>query len=421
MFKSIKSDFFINIFTLLSGTVIAQLIPILLQPFLRRMYLPEDFGLLGVYSSIVSIVTVLMTFRYSQTINIPNNDIVAINIFALSIFIATSFTTIITIIILIFGNTLIKIIGISQSRSAYLFYIPLSSFLFSIYEIINFWLIRKKEFKLSALNKIYRRLSEGLINLSFGVKGIYYGLIAGDIFGNIVNVVSGLNRLKNYRPILKYVSKKRMFYVAKRFSDMPKYNLLPQLLNSMCIFLPAIFINKLYSSQIAGYFNLTMLVLNIPIVLIGNSISEVLTQRLSEKRNKKLTVKREIKKIVKVLAIVSLLMIIIITISGSWLFTFVFGSQWQISGQYAKIFVWASAFRLVASPLNIIFVIFEKVKAFAFWQICYFIFTLFLVFFGFLSFEHFLILISLINAVFYTIVFLMSNKVINNYEKIIYS
>lgn len=417
MFKQIKNDLFKNVFTIVSGTVIAQLIPILLQPFLRRMYSPEDFGLLGVYTSIIGITTVIFTLRYSQTINIPKSDIVAANIFSLSLIIAIFLFIIFSVVIFTFSNFIMELIGIPSNRSAFLYFIPLSTLLFILFEIINFWLIRKKEFKLAALNKIYRRISEGFVNLTLGIKGNYYGLIAGDIGGNIVNVLSGVSRLKKINFSFKYVSIKRMVCVAKRFSDMPKYNLFPQLLNSMCIFLPALFINKLYSSEIAGYFNLTMLVLNIPIVFIGNSISEVLIQRLAEKKNNKLPIKHELQGITRLLAFVSVMMIIVIMLVGQWAFGFVFGHQWRISGTYAEIYVWASAVRLVASPLNITFVIFEKVKKFAIWQIGYFLFTGSLVFFGFLKFEYFLLLITFVNVLFYSIVYFMSKNIIIQYEK----
>jgi O-antigen/teichoic acid export membrane protein len=289
MLQKGQSDLFNNILTVVSGTVIAQLIPILLQPILRRMYLPEDFGLFGVYTSIIGIVTVISTLRYSQTINIPKNDIVATNLFALSFIIAFIIYVILTIFIFIFNDSILKIFGIPGNRSFFLYFIPFSAFLFSTFEVINFWLIRKKEFKLAALNKIYRRSTEGIINVGLGIRGFYFGLIFGDIIGNIANVFSGVRRLKLIKFNLRDVSIKKIFFVAKKYSDMPKFNLLPQTLNSICLFLPPLLINKFYSSETAGYFNLTLLVLNIPIVFIGNSISDVLIQRISDRKNNKLS------------------------------------------------------------------------------------------------------------------------------------
>jgi len=417
MLKEIKTDLFKNILTITSGTVVAQLIPILLQPFLRRMYSPEDFGLFGVYSSIIGMVTVFYTLRYSQTINIPKNDIVAANLFTLSLINALIISLIITILIIIFNESVLKIFGIPDNRSLFLYFIPFSALLFAIYEVINFWLIRNKEFKLSAINKIYRRATEGIINVFLGIKGSYIGLIFGDIGGNIVNVFSGSRKLKKINFSFRNVSFKRILCVARRYSDMPKYNLVPQSLNTFCLFLPPLLINKFYSSETAGYFNLTLLVLNIPIVFIGNSISEVLIQRLSYSRNNRLPIKRDFYNLTLLLSIVSFGMIITIMLIGEWAFGFVFGGQWEISGTFAKYYVWAAAIRLVASPFNVIFVIFQKIKKFAIWQIGYFAFTVALTFLGFLSFKNFLLATTLINSFFYIIIFFMSRNVVSSYEK----
>ena len=284
-----------------TGTLLAQIIPILLQTVLRRMYAPEDFGLFGVYASIVGITTIFYSLRYAQTINIPRSDVIAANLFTLSIFISIAFTLLLSLIFFVFSDFILELVNIPKEKSSFLFFIPISSFLFSLFRVISFWLIRKKEFRLAALNKIYRRSSEGGVNLALGFSGSYFGLIIGDIVGNIVNVISGINKLARIGFSFKKVSIHKMKYSALRFKDMPKYNVIPALLNSLCLFLPAIYVNKLYGTATAGYFNLTMLVLNVPLALLGNSLSEVLTQRLAEKRYSKKQVLPEVYKLMKLL------------------------------------------------------------------------------------------------------------------------
>ena len=44
-----------NIFSVAIGTIFAQIISILISPILTRIYTPEDFGIYGIYMSIVSI------------------------------------------------------------------------------------------------------------------------------------------------------------------------------------------------------------------------------------------------------------------------------------------------------------------------------------------------------------------------------
>ena len=69
-----KSLFLKNIATLASGTVIALIIPILMAPILTRIYLPEDYGLLGVFMSITSLTGILAVLQLSQAVIISESD-----------------------------------------------------------------------------------------------------------------------------------------------------------------------------------------------------------------------------------------------------------------------------------------------------------------------------------------------------------
>ncbi|HOY73393.1 MAG TPA: oligosaccharide flippase family protein, partial [Tenuifilaceae bacterium] len=69
-----KSEILQNASILVSGTILAQAIPILLQPFLRRYFSPHDFGVYSVYSSLIGILLVISSFRYEQAIVLPKRN-----------------------------------------------------------------------------------------------------------------------------------------------------------------------------------------------------------------------------------------------------------------------------------------------------------------------------------------------------------
>ena len=60
-----------NIATLVTGTMIAQAIPIAISPILTRLYTPAEFGSFALYMSIVSILVVIATARYELAIVLP--------------------------------------------------------------------------------------------------------------------------------------------------------------------------------------------------------------------------------------------------------------------------------------------------------------------------------------------------------------
>ena len=74
-----------NVLTLMTGTTLAQAIPIAISPILTRLYSPEDFGTFGLYMAIVAIASVLVTGRYELAILLPKRDRDAMHILALPI------------------------------------------------------------------------------------------------------------------------------------------------------------------------------------------------------------------------------------------------------------------------------------------------------------------------------------------------
>ena len=78
-----KSELNRNILTLMTGTTIAQAIPIAISPILTRIYTPEDFGIFAIFLAITLIIGSIANGHYEQAIMIPKKDEDAINIFAL--------------------------------------------------------------------------------------------------------------------------------------------------------------------------------------------------------------------------------------------------------------------------------------------------------------------------------------------------
>ena len=248
MFKllSLKSEFSKNAFVLIAGTVAAQSIPILLQPILRRVYSPEDFGALAVYLTLFSIITIAFSLRYEAAIVLPKNNNVAANILSLTFIINIVFAVVLFVVLFLFKSTIVRLIGLPEKYSNYLFFLPVTCLAFSMYQSMNYWLIRKKAFKASANNKIVRRCTEGIVQTGTGFLKIPGGLFLGDLCGNIANTISGLWQIKKQGFSFKFISRKKISYVFKRYIDFPKFNLIPTLLSSAATVLPFLFINKFY-------------------------------------------------------------------------------------------------------------------------------------------------------------------------------
>ena len=98
------SEFFRNVLILSSGTALAQLIPLIIAPFLSRIYSPEEFGRLALYLAITQILGSLATGRYELAILLPKEERKGVQLTLLSIFISVAVSLIALIGVLFFHS-----------------------------------------------------------------------------------------------------------------------------------------------------------------------------------------------------------------------------------------------------------------------------------------------------------------------------
>lgn len=413
----LKSEILRSASVLISGSVIAQLISILLRPILTRLFSPESFGIYSVYGSLVGIILILSSLRYDDAIVLPQSDKESTNLLGLTLIINFSINILIFLLVLLFGSKIITFLGLPSNFPVPILYIiPLGVFLFSAYQSLNAWLIRKKKYLSVSLNKLVRRSSEGVAQISFALLKSFNGLIYSDIIGQATNVATVAVQAKKNGLNLRLISLTKIKYVLRKYSEFPKYNLIPALMSSCSYLLPPIFINKFFSPETAGYFDLSKLLLSIPLAFIAASISNVLLQKISDRYNRKESFLTELKPVLYIVILISVLEIITIILFGEELFKIVFGAQWIDSGKISKIMVWSFAFNFIASSFTSIFVAMRRIKTYSVWQLIYFISILSLLFFKNLHFTEFLKLYVAIEVLCYIAAVLTLLYIIFRYE-----
>ena len=64
-----RSDFSNNFVTMMSGTALAQVIPVISSVFLVRLYTPDMFGAFSSFVSLTSILAILATLKFGTCEN----------------------------------------------------------------------------------------------------------------------------------------------------------------------------------------------------------------------------------------------------------------------------------------------------------------------------------------------------------------
>lgn len=403
------------------GTVIAQAIPFALHPLLRRLYSAEDFGAMAVYLNIFGVITIVSALRYEAAIVLPKRDNEAANVLSLAFIINIFFSLLVLLSLVFFKKEIITFINFPEKYANFLFFLPFASLFFGAYQSINYWLIRHKAFKASTSNKIIRRVVEGATQTALGFVKFPGGLFIGDLLGNFSNALSGIRQSFKNKFSFSSISVKKIKFVSKKYDEYPKYNVLPTLLSSAANVLPFLIINKIYSTEVVGYLDLSKLVLSIPLIFISATISQVLFQQITEKKHNKMSVKADLRNVLAILLLVIVLEIIIILFAGPWLFSFVFGEQYSLSGEFSQILIFSFVLNFIGSTFSSVFITFEKIKLNSVWQTFYFAAICSLFFCRGLDILMFLKIYVGIEMVMHLTYCVMIFSIVNKYEKSIKS
>jgi O-antigen/teichoic acid export membrane protein len=140
-----------------------------------------------------------------------------------------------------------------------------------------------------------------------------------------------------------------------------------------------------------------------PLILISAAISQVLMQKISEKKNNGEKVFVIIKNHFFILSFLGLIGFLVVFFLGENLFTLFLGDQWKMAGSMASMMVLAYSIKFVVSPISVVFFSLHKIKIASFWQVAYFLGILSLVLFANNSIESFILYYVIIEVVLYAI------------------
>ncbi|WP_096185787.1 lipopolysaccharide biosynthesis protein [Evansella halocellulosilytica] len=338
--KIFRKKFVKNVLTLAAGTTMAQIIIILFAPIITRLYGPEAFGILGVFLSIIAIISPIAALTYPLAIVLPKEDKDAKQLIKLSIYISLVTASLMSIVFLFMGDFFTNMLN-SQSITPYLQLIPLVMVLSVTLEVTIQWLIRKKLFSIQAKAVVAQALIVNATKTGFGfISPFATTLIWISTIGYALHNILIIRGLKKYK-VLKEPSRVsnstlKIGQVAKKYRDFPQYRSPQTFISAVSKNLPVIMLTTLFSPAAAGFYAIGQRVLKMPSTLIGKAISDVFFPRMSEAVNNKENVTRLLIMGTLSMGAIGIIPFGIIMIFGPQLFSVVFGEEWVQAGEYAR-------------------------------------------------------------------------------------
>lgn len=361
--RILRSEYIRNTMTLVSGNTIAQIIPLLAEPFLTRLFPPEDFGLLALFISISSLFAVIATGRYELAIMLPSKEKEAINLVSLS-FLVTIFTTVLSLLVVwIFNGPICRLLN-SDSISTYLYLVPLVVFFTGITQTLNYWFSRKKQFRKISVARIVQSSTAAGTGVGSGIMKMgTIGLISAQVLGSVFSAFYFLFRFfKADRDKLKSINKGEIKSLASRYSEFPRVNSLYIFADTAQYSGISFLIAYYFDNILLGFYSRTFRILTVPLSFIGSAISHVFYQKASVIYRDGGNLRKFSLQTLLGTAVIGLPIFAIIILWGPELFAFVLGKPWREAGVYAQILSPWIFMKFISQPISQIPMIVNKQK-----------------------------------------------------------
>lgn len=359
MFASIlKNKFIIDIFTLASGTIVAQVLPLAVMPLLTRIYTPDDFGILGYYVAATLIASLIITGRYELALTLPKQKRKTADLCLFSI----KLVILNALLLFAFVGGLDYFIDDWKGIDSWIYLMPLSAFCLAVYQILSFWFISQQEFLTLSKAKITQSGATVVSQLLIGL------LITGSlglVFGHTVGVFISAMLLavilfKENKTLFSDSNFKRQLVMAKRYARFPKFLIISHSLNAFALHGVFIMANLFLTSKYAGFFVLAYKMLTVPVSMIASAVGDVFRQKASEDYANKGECSEIYRWTFKKLLLISTAPSIVLFFAAPFFFRVAFGESWSEAGELAQILIPMAWMMFLCAPLSSLFMIAEK-------------------------------------------------------------
>ncbi len=361
--KSIfSSNFMGDVFKLVSGTSLAQILIALATPILSRQYLPGYFGTAGLFISFVSIISIVASLRYDAAILLPEKKEDAANLLAASLILSVIVP--LTASGLIYWQKAHIIDWLKAPELApYLIYLPIAIASLGFFQALSVWVTREKNFtRLSAARVISTIatliLQIGLAFFIHSPTGLILGTAAG--YAASAMVLGYLIWKDNGSQFIHSISLSGMVENLKKYRKFPLVDAWAQLLNAVSWQIPVLLLSRYFSQDVVGYYSMAYRLVQLPVSFISVALNQVFMQRASELKSEVQKLSFTTGEVFRKLILFGLMPSTLLLALGRDFFVLFLGSNWHEAGVYVQILGLWMFFWFAATPLNALTVVLER-------------------------------------------------------------
>lgn len=337
---------------LLSGSVMAQALPLLAAPVLTRLYTPAEFGVFGLFTAAVAILGALGNLKFDHAILLARRAPVAWHVFALGLLASTVLAAMLMLWLVLAPASWFGTRWLALDRHIALL-VPLNFAMAAANQAVVSMIFRGEQVAWVAQSRVLQALVTTVASIGLGwwsPTGAM--LIASAIGGQLLGMLHLAWRLPRRRVALWQFSARVMWRCARRYRRFPMFTVPSELLGVLTTSLPILLIGSTWGLEAAGAYALAQRVLGTPLSMLGSAFSDAYRQSAAGVLRAGQDYWDMSRRTAAVLGAVAVPGALATMALAPSMFPWIFGQRWGLAGELVQILAPLYFVRLLVSPLS---------------------------------------------------------------------
>ena len=351
------SRFRSNIVRIATGTLASQAIVIGSTPLLTRLYGPEAFGALAVFTALNTVLAGLFTLKYDLSIILPADDEEAVKLTSL-----TMASTALFALLSLLGLGLARALLGPAVQPCY-FLLPVSILLSAAYTCAQQWAARANDYRRFSRSQVFGAIVNASLSLVIGLvmKAPAYGLIIGWVAGLAISFAYA-NAGRGHKSALAQLDRRQLWRVACAHRHFPYFVLPSSLVQTLGSSAQPFILQALFSLRDVGHYAIANRFMLVPSTLIGSAISEAFRAEFVDRTKRREDVSPFFRATLSKMVVMGLPVFLLLLLTAPAMFEFAFGPAYREAGTLARYLCAGVLAQFVAQPFAYIFVATGQVR-----------------------------------------------------------
>lgn len=352
-----KGSFISHVATLVTGTAISQVITFAAMLVLTRLFAPDAFGLLAVFTTIVSLFSVIGGARYELAIMLPEDDRDAANVFHAATLVLAAICAVSLFVVALLHGRLASILGEPLVES-WLWAIPAVLLVSGFNQVLGYWCGRMKRFRHLAVSRVAQSFGTVAMQIAlfFAHANGGVALIGGWIFGQSLGVIVLLIQVVRHDGafLVRSWDGKAIPRLLHTYRNFPLYKAPYSFVSNSASQLVIVVIRMFSSLTTVGLYSMASRAIYLPVTLVASSMNQVFYEKAATETAPG-RLESFVNRVLRIQVILMTPLLFFAAIESRLVFAAVFGARWTESGAFAAFLSFAGYMYFLTSWLDRLF------------------------------------------------------------------